>query len=170
MLWVGFVCCSCWYLLEALHVTHHLFSILLFIDTSQQCNSRKVSMLMCTNCFRTDHHRSQCRQQGPLNDPDAICSDCGKRGHYSCIRPRFHYGLLETFCSNWYVCRQQSSAIVVWHCLSVSMTEPCISFVFVSHSHDFIFFSLFLFYTQRPTGPLLLSLQRTGFDGLRSQR
>lgn len=73
--------------------------------TSRECKSRNtVPPRLCTNCYGTDHHKSQCRRRAKGGDAkDAVCMTCGRIGHFSCRRVSFFYGLRGLCCCNWYV-------------------------------------------------------------------
>jgi hypothetical protein len=88
---------------------------------SRDCPDRHqpVRRLICTICYREDHHKSQCRssggrqqqyrggageqQQQPYGLANAVCMVCGKLGHFSCQRVSVFYGLRGLCCCNWYV-------------------------------------------------------------------
>lgn len=99
---------------------------------SRDCPDRHqpVRRLICTICYREDHHKSQCRssssgriqqqqqqqyrgvnnnnageqqQQPPYGLANAVCMVCGKLGHFSCQRVSVFYGLRGLCCCNWYV-------------------------------------------------------------------
>ena len=57
--------------------------------------------VVCGICFRSGHHRLQCRQR-PTDAPsgDAICMTCGKRGHFMCKDMKWFYGLDGISCFN----------------------------------------------------------------------
>ena len=94
-------------LFSALHCWLSALTLIpLFADAVKDCKvSKRTPRIICTNCFQTDHHRSQCRSTcSPAVVADAICATCGELGHFACKKPTFFYGLLDRFCSNWYVC------------------------------------------------------------------
>jgi hypothetical protein len=90
---------------------------------SRDCPDRHqpVRRLICTICYREDHHKSQCRsssggrqqqqqqyrgvagEQQPYGLGNAVCMVCGKLGHFSCQRVSVFYGLRGLCCCNWYV-------------------------------------------------------------------
>lgn len=73
--------------------------------TSKQCNTRNaVPPRLCTYCYGMDHHKSQCRRRAEFRDvKEAICITCGSKGHFSCRRVAFFFGLRGICCCNWYV-------------------------------------------------------------------
>ena len=61
--------------------------------------------LVCGICFRSGHHRLQCRERATdVHTNDAICMICHKTGHFMCREMQWFYGLNGVSCFN---CGQQ---------------------------------------------------------------
>ncbi|KAL3776966.1 hypothetical protein ACHAW5_001498 [Stephanodiscus triporus] len=67
----------------------------------RDCNQRRglPQRCVCTICFRSGHHRFQCRER-PWNVPteDAVCMQCGEMGHFMCSEMRWFFGLKGVTC------------------------------------------------------------------------
>jgi RNA recognition motif. (a.k.a. RRM, RBD, or RNP domain)/Zinc knuckle len=78
--------------------------------TSRDCQEpQPIRRLICTICYGTDHHKSQCRNfpgGEPFGVPHVVCMVCGQLGHFSCQRISVFYGLRGVCCCNWYVTAQ----------------------------------------------------------------
>ena len=70
---------------------------------SRECNQRRgvPERKICTICFRSDHHRFQCRER-PWNAPfqDAICMQTGQHGQLMKNEMRWFFGLRGVSCFN----------------------------------------------------------------------
>lgn len=70
---------------------------------SRECNQRRgvPERKICTICFRSDHHRFQCRER-PWNAPfqDAICMQTGRQGQLMKNEMRWFFGLRGVSCFN----------------------------------------------------------------------
>ena len=70
---------------------------------SRDCPHRRglPKRIICTICFQNGHHRFDCRER-PWNAPsrDAICMQCGKKGHFMCSELRWFFGLKGSTCFN----------------------------------------------------------------------
>ena len=70
----------------------------------RDCNQRRgmPERCVCTICYRSGHHRFDCREN-PWNasmPQDAICMQCGQRGHFMCHEMRWFFGLKGLTCFN----------------------------------------------------------------------
>lgn len=70
----------------------------------RDCNQRRgmPERCVCTICYRSGHHRFDCREN-PWNasmQQDAICMQCGQRGHFMCSEMRWFFGLKGLTCFN----------------------------------------------------------------------
>ncbi|KAL3816297.1 hypothetical protein ACHAXA_008105 [Cyclostephanos tholiformis] len=67
----------------------------------RDCSQRRglPQRCVCTICFRSGHHRFQCRER-PWNVPmeDAVCMQCGQIGHFMCSEMRWFFGLKGVTC------------------------------------------------------------------------
>ena len=67
----------------------------------RDCSQRRglPQRCVCTICFRSGHHRFQCRER-PWNVPmeDGVCMQCGKIGHFMCSEMRWFFGLKGVTC------------------------------------------------------------------------
>jgi cellular nucleic acid-binding protein len=67
----------------------------------RDCNQRRglPQRCVCTICFRSGHHRFQCRER-PWHVPteDAVCMQCGQMGHFMCSEMRWFFGLKGVTC------------------------------------------------------------------------
>lgn len=70
---------------------------------SRECNQRRglPERIVCTICYQSGHHRFKCRER-PWNAPwqDALCMQCGQRGHLMCSEMRWFFGLKGETCFN----------------------------------------------------------------------
>lgn len=70
---------------------------------SRDCPHRRglPRRVLCTVCYQTGHHRFDCRER-PWNAPskDAICMQCGQKGHFMCTEMRWFFGLRGVTCFN----------------------------------------------------------------------
>jgi len=70
----------------------------------RDCKQRRgmPERCVCTICYRSGHHRFDCREN-PWNasiQQDAICMQCGQRGHFMCSEMRWFFGLKGLTCFN----------------------------------------------------------------------
>ena len=69
----------------------------------RDCNQRRglPERRICTICYRSGHHRFDCREW-PWDAPsrDALCMQCGQRGHLMCNEMRWFFGLKGVSCFN----------------------------------------------------------------------
>jgi cellular nucleic acid-binding protein len=67
----------------------------------RDCSQRRglPQRCVCTICFRSGHHRFQCRER-PWNVPmeDGVCMQCGQIGHFMCSEMRWFFGLKGVTC------------------------------------------------------------------------
>jgi len=70
---------------------------------SRDCPHRRglPNRIICTVCFQNGHHRFDCRER-PWNIPskDAMCMQCGQKGHFMCTEMRWFFGLRGVTCFN----------------------------------------------------------------------
>ena len=70
---------------------------------SRDCPHRRglPNRIICTVCYQNGHHRFDCRER-PWNAPakDAICIQCGQKGHFMCSEMRWFFGLKGVTCFN----------------------------------------------------------------------
>jgi len=87
----------------------------------RDCNQRRglPQRCVCTICYRSGHSRFQCREL-PWNAPsqDAICMQCGKKGHLMCSEMRWFFGLKGVSCFN---CGQKDHS--GFHCRRPNVDE-----------------------------------------------
>lgn len=71
---------------------------------SRDCTMRRglPRRMVCSTCLQPSHHRLQCRMRSPepYVTSDAICMDCGRRGHFLCKELKWFYGLRGMSCFN----------------------------------------------------------------------
>ena len=69
----------------------------------RDCNQRRglPQRRVCTICYRSGHHRFDCREW-PWDAPsrDALCMQCGQKGHLMCNEMRWFFGLKGVTCFN----------------------------------------------------------------------
>jgi len=58
--------------------------------------------MVCGTCLQFGHHRLQCRMRSAprYSMSDAICMDCGRKGHFHCKELKWFYGLKGVSCFN----------------------------------------------------------------------
>lgn len=70
---------------------------------SRDCPHRRrlPNRVVCTVCFQNGHHRFDCRER-PWNSPskEALCMQCGQKGHTMCSEMRWFFGLRGVTCFN----------------------------------------------------------------------
>ena len=71
----------------------------------RECSERRglPRRLVCSICFESGHHRNSCRNyrgSGLGASRDAICMQCGQRGHFLCKDLKWFFGLKGIFCFN----------------------------------------------------------------------
>jgi len=70
---------------------------------SRDCPHRRglPNRVICTVCYQNGHHRFDCRER-PWNIPskDAMCMQCGQKGHFMCSEMRWFFGLRGVTCFN----------------------------------------------------------------------
>lgn len=70
---------------------------------SRECTMRRglPRRMVCGTCFQTGHHRLQCHHRNPPQGIwDAVCMDCGRKGHFMCKELKWFYGLRGMSCFN----------------------------------------------------------------------
>jgi len=73
---------------------------------SRDCTMRRglPRRMVCGTCLQPGHHRLQCTSRFQSPEPfvasDAICMDCGRRGHFLCKELKWFYGLRGMSCFN----------------------------------------------------------------------
>ena len=70
---------------------------------SRECTMRRglPRRMVCGTCFQSGHHRLQCHHRNPPQGVwDAVCMDCGKKGHFMCKELKWFYGLRGMSCFN----------------------------------------------------------------------
>lgn len=73
--------------------------------SARDCQERRglPRRLVCGICFESGHHRNSCRNyrgSGAGASRDAICMDCGNRGHFLCRELKWFFGLQGISCFN----------------------------------------------------------------------
>lgn len=71
----------------------------------RECTERRglPRRLVCSICFESGHHRNSCRNYrgtGAAAARDAVCMQCGQRGHFLCKEIKWFFGLKGIFCFN----------------------------------------------------------------------
>ena len=71
----------------------------------RECSERRglPRRLVCSICFESGHHRNSCRNyrgSGLVASRDAICMQCGQKGHFLCKDLKWFFGLKGMFCFN----------------------------------------------------------------------
>lgn len=71
--------------------------------------SGPLNRKVCGNCFKSGHHRWQCREHSSdiqgrgseyFGTDSAKCMDCGRFGHFSCEPLKWFFGLKGRYCFN----------------------------------------------------------------------
>lgn len=70
---------------------------------NRECPHRRrlPNRIICTVCYQNGHHRFDCRERPwKSTSKDAMCMQCGQKGHFMCSEMRWFFGLRGVTCFN----------------------------------------------------------------------